>query len=56
MGTFLRRSFGKAAMGALIAGETNKAALTSAAKVSVNLKLLSVILFSFPPWFSFSSV
>jgi|SRR5262245_52681423 len=41
-------------MGALIAGETNKAALASPARVNLNRKLFNIMLFSFPPWFCFS--
>jgi len=43
-------------MGALMAGNTNKAALANAARLNLNPKLLGVMLFSFPPWFSFSPV
>jgi hypothetical protein len=43
----LRRSFGKTEIGALIAGKINKAALANPARVNLNPKLLSVMLFSF---------
>jgi hypothetical protein len=49
----LARSLGKTEIGALIAGKINKAVLANAARVNLKPNLLSVMLFSFPPWFSF---
>jgi len=46
-GAVLRRSFGKTEIGALIAGKTNRATLANPARVNLNPKLLSVMLFSF---------
>jgi hypothetical protein len=43
-GTILRGSFGKTEIGALIAGKTNKAALASPARITLDVKLFGDML------------